>query len=332
VVERVGGQEFMMSIRSLTLAAVLALAPVLAIAPARGQTRTKAAPQWTAPRTPDGQPDIQGTWNSIESFFTPLQRPAAVAGKEQISEAELKAVLEEEADRKLDAADRGVGAYGHEWYEYNRNHVGSAASLIVEPADGRLPAMTPWAKEKTAFMRTHWGDSYEYIDPGDRCISRGILGMMLPTFYNNGKIIVQSPGYVTIVSEMIHDARIIPLDGRPHAPANIRSWAGDARGHWDGSTLVVDTTNFSPHDVLRNIGIQTENLHMVERFTRVDRDTLKYQVTIDDPKVYTAPWTIAFPFKQANDYQMFEYGCHEGNYAVPGMLRGARAEEKAASK
>ena len=321
-----------MSIRSLTLVAVLALAPVLAIAPARGQTRTKAAPQWTAPRTPDGQPDIQGTWNSIESFFTPLQRPAAVAGKEQISEAELKAVLEEEADRKLDAADRGVGAYGHEWYEYNRNHVGSAASLIVEPADGKLPAMTPWAKEKTAFMRTHWGDSYEYIDPGDRCISRGILGMMLPTFYNNGKIIVQSPGYVTIVSEMIHDARIIPLDGRPHAPANIRSWAGDARGHWDGSTLVVDTTNFSPHDVLRNIGIQTENLHMVERFTRVDRDTLKYQVTIDDPKVYTAPWTIAFPFKQATDYQMFEYGCHEGNYALQNILAGERARERDAEK
>jgi hypothetical protein len=322
-----------MSIRSSALTGVLALiALFVATAPARVRAQAKAAPQWTPARTPDGQPDIQGTWNSIDSFFTPLQRPAKVAGKEQISKEELKAVLEEEADRKLEGADRGVGAYGHEWYEFNRNQVGSAASLIVEPRDGRLPAMTPWGKEKTTFMRAHLGDSYEYLDPGDRCISRGILGMMLPTFYNNGKIILQSPGYITIISEMIHDARIIPLDGHPHVPESVRFWAGDSRGRWEGSTLVVDTTNFSPHDLLRNIGVQTETLHMVERFTRVDRDTLKYQVTIDDPKVYTAPWTIAFPFKRDKDYQMFEYACHEGNYAVPGMLRGARAEEKAASK
>jgi hypothetical protein len=282
--------------------------------------------------TADGQPDIQGKWNSIDSFFTPLQRPTRVAGKEKISREELQAVLEEEADQKIDGADRGVGSYGHQWYEFDRNRIGSALSLIVTPADGRIPAMTPWAQDKAAFIRSHRGDSYEYMDPGDRCISRGILGMMLPTFYNNGKIILQSPGYVTIVSEMIHDARIIPLDGRPHLPDHIRSWTGDPRGHWEGTTLVVDTTNFSARDSLRNIGVQTETLHMVERFTRLDRDTLDYRVTIDDPKVYVAPWTIAFPFKAANDYQMFEYGCHEGNYALPNMLSGARAEEQAARK
>ena len=323
-----------MSIRSFTFTGVLAwLVLSTAIASAGAQARTSGAKTWVPARTPDGQPDIQGLWNSIDSFFTPFQRPAKVAGKEQISEEELKAVLEEEAERKLEAADRGVGAYGHEWYEYRRSQMGSALSLIVQPPDGRLPPMTPWAKEKTAFMRAHSNESYEFLDPGDRCISRGILGMMLPTFYNNGKLILQSPGYVTIVSEMIHDARIIPLDGRPHPAPNAGSWEGDSRGRWEGRTLVVDTTNFSAHDTLRNIGIQTEKLHIVERFTLADRDTLTYQITIDDPSVYTAPWTIQFPFRRESDYRMFEYACHEGNYAVPNMLRGARSEElKAASK
>jgi hypothetical protein len=317
-----------MQLRSHGRAGVLTLVAFAILAAPLAAQKPAAGHGWTAPRTPDGQPDIQGMWNSINSFFTPLQRPASVSGDKALSPAELQTVLEEEAGRKLENADRGTGAYGHEWYEYKRHELGTALSLIVEPPDGRIPAMTPWAKQKSAETRARAFDSYAFMDPGDRCISRGILGMMLPTFYNNGKHILQTPGYVTMVSEMVHDARVIPIDGRPHQPATVRSWTGDPRGHWEGQTLVVETTNFSARDTLRNIGIQTEHLRMVERFTAVNADTLLYKVTIDDPTVYTAPWTIEFPFTRDSNYQMFEYACHEGNHAVPNMLSGARAQER----
>jgi hypothetical protein len=295
----------------------------------RGAATPGSVGAWTPPRTPDGQPDIQGLWNSIDSFFTPLQRPVKLGDKPDVSEEELRAVLEEEASRKLEAADAGTGAYGHEWYEYKRNTIRRAPSLIIEPPNGRIPAMTPWANERAAYLRARQMHDPETMDPGDRCISRGILGMMLPTFYNNGKQIIQSRGYVTIVSEMIHDARIIPLDDRPAPSSAMQSWTGVPRGRWEGNTLVVESTNFSRHEVLRNISIQTERLKMTERFTAVDPNTLMYRVTIEDPEVYTAPWTIEFPFVRDNEYQMFEYACHEGNHAVENMPRGARAEERA---
>jgi hypothetical protein len=182
--------------------------------------------------------------------------------------------------------------------------------------------------EKLSAVRQREYDSWEYFDPGDRCIFRGILGNMLPTFYNNGKQILQIPGYVVILSEMIHDARIIPLDGRPHVADRIRTWQGDGRGRWDGNTLIVDTANFRANDVMRNLGVQSESLRIVERFTPAGPNRLNYEVTVDDPKVYTAPWTIAFPFERDNEYRIFEYACHEGNYAVPNSLSGARAQEK----
>jgi hypothetical protein len=283
-------------------------------------------------RTPDGQPDIQGLWNSIDAFFTPLERPSKLAGKTNVSQAELDEVLKEEADRKVDGAlNAGTGSYGREWYEYREGRIDSRPSLVIDPPDGRIPPLTAWAKDKAGFTRTHATESYEFLDPGDRCVTRGILGMMLPTFYNNGKQIIQTPGYVTIVSEMIHDARVIPIDGRPHAASSVRSWTGDPRGHWEGNTLVVETTNFSARDVLRGIRVQTDSLKMIERFTAVDGNTLMYRATIDDPKVYTKPWTIEFAFKRDNDYRMFEYACHEGNHAVEGILHGARVEEAKAA-
>jgi len=154
--------------------------------------------------------------------------------------------------------------------------------------------------------------------------------MMLPTFYNNGKQIVQAPGYVALMSEMIHDVRVIPTDGRRHVASAVRSWTGDSRGRWEGNALIVETTNFAPQDVLRGIRLQSDSLTMTERFTMLDADTLMYRATIDDPKVYTRPWTIEFPFKRDKEYRMFEYACHEGNHAVEGILRGARAQEKRA--
>lgn len=318
-----------MTHRLFAVATVVALGVALATGVVTyGQVTPATARGWVPPRTPDGQPDIQGLWNNIDSFFTPLQRPAKLGEKVAVTDDELRTVLEEEATRKLDASDAGTGAYGHEWYEYKRNVIRNAPSLIIAPPDGRIPAMTPWAKDLTASMRARQMHDPDAMDPGDRCISRGILGEMLPTFYNNGKQIIQTPGYVTIISEMIHHARVIPLDHRPRPPDSFRTWTGVPRGRWEGTTLVVESTNFSRREVLRNIGIQTERLKMTERFTPIDAKTLMYRITIEDPDVYTAPWTIEFPFVRDSGYQMFEYGCHEGNHAVENMLRGARAEER----
>jgi hypothetical protein len=283
------------------------------------------------PRTADGHPDLQGLWNSIDAFFTPLERPGQLADKANVSDEELNDVLRQEAQKKIDGAlTSGVGSYGREWYEYKEGKISARPSLVVEPADGRLPPLTPWAREQAAYVRAHATDSHDYLDPGDRCVTRGILGMMLPTFYNNGKEIVQTRDYVALLSEMIHDVRVIPVDGRRHVAPAVRSWTGDSRGRWEGNALVVDTTNFAARDVLRGIRLQSEELKMTERFTLVDGDTLMYRATIDDPKVYTKPWTIEFPFKRDNEYRMFEYACHEGNHAVEGILRGARAQEKRA--
>jgi hypothetical protein len=316
--------------RRAILTAVIVLAAGMAVL---GQANEGGTRGWTPPRTPDGQPDIQGMWNNIDSFFTPYERPAELQGKEHLPQAELKTVLDQLAKKRADASDAagGTGAGPVHWYEYKEGHVELTTSLVVEPRDGRVPAMTPSAREKVAAIRARANESHEYMETGDRCISRGILGDMLPTNYNNGKQILQPPGYVVILSEMIHDARIIPVDGRPHLGPKIGQWLGDPRGRWEGNTLVVESTNFAGKAPVRRINLQTENLRMIERFTAVDPNTLRYEVRIEDPTVYTAPWTIAFPYKRDNEYRIFEYACHEGNYAVPHTLSGARAQERGAA-
>jgi hypothetical protein len=186
------------------------------------------------------------------------------------------------------------------------------------------------------YANAHQGDSYEFMSVWDRCITRGVPGGMFPAGYNNAYEIVQAPGYVVIHYEMIHEARVIPMDGRPHLPPQVRSWNGDPRGRWEGQTLVVDTTNYNDKGWIatqaaagRVKGVrQTESLHVVERFTLVDADTIDYQATIDDPKTFTRPWTVAIPLHRNPSYRLYEYACHEGNRAVEGVLRGARAEEK----
>ena len=211
--------------------------------------------------------------------------------------------------------------------------------MVVEPENGRVP-VRPEAEAKKDDALTHLTDSWEYFTPWERCITRGVPAGIFPGFYGAGYQIIQSPGVVVIVYEMIHEARIIPLDGRPHIHPNIRHWNGDSRGRWEGNTLVVDVTNYNNKSSIatnlasqgmRGIG-QSERLHVVERFTVVDANTINYEATIDDPDTYTSPWKVAMPINRDPTYRMFEYACHEGIYAIPNTLKGARAQEKAATQ
>ena len=209
--------------------------------------------------------------------------------------------------------------------------------MVVDPPDGRVPVL-PWAEAERDLNLTRIRDAWEYQTPWDRCITRGIPGGMFPSGYGNGYRFVQSPGVVAILYEMIHEPRIIPVDGSPHLPSNIRMWNGDSRGRWEGNTLVVDITNYNDKgDIATNAatgrirGIaHSQELHVVERFTLANPDTLNYEVTITDPKVYSAPWKVVIPLTRDDDYQMFEYACHEGNHAMPNTLSAGRTIDKAA--
>jgi len=317
--------------------AVLSFAPV----PVAGQTpKAKAAATpaktWTPPRTPDGQPDLQGMWTN--ATITPFERPSALAGKPFLTEQEAAALERQAADRRAKADDApkpgDVGSYNDFWFDSGTRVVATRqTSLVVDPPDGRVP-VKPAAEEARDRNLTSV-DSYESMSPWDRCITRG-PGRMFPAGYNNAYQIVQTPGYVVIVHEMIHEARIIPVDGRPHLDKSVRMWTGDPRGHWEGNTLVVETTNFNDKGWIatnaasaRIRGVpHSEALRLVERFVRVDADTISYEVTIDDPQAFTRSWTVSIPLSRDDQYQIFEYACHEGNHAIEATMRAARAEEK----
>ncbi len=318
----------------------LALAIVLlnvGLAVGVGAQSAHSAGGWNPPRTPDGQPDLQGTWTN--ATITPFERPPSLRDKAFITEREAAALEEQAATRReADSPPRAgdVGNYNQFWFDSGERVVATRrTSLVVDPPDGRVP-LRPEAEKARDYASAHEGDSYEFLSVWDRCITRGVPGGMFPAGYNNAYQIVQTPGYVTIHYEMIHEARIIPIDGRPHLPANVRSWNGDSRGRWDGNTLVVETTNFNNKGWIatsaatgRIKGIpQTESLRLVERFTRVDADTIAYEAVIDDPAMFTRPWTVSIPLERNPGYRLYEYACHEGNRAVEGVLRGARAEER----
>ena len=304
------------------------------------QTPAKAAKAWTPPRTPDGQPDLQGIWTN--ATITPFERPSEVAGKEFLTEKE---AADLEARTAANAVDRppaagDTGTYNQFWFDRGTKVVKTRrTSMVVEPADGKVP-LRPEAEAKRDYDLAHSADSYEYMSVWDRCITRGVPGGMFPAGYNNAYQIVQIPGYVVILYEMIHETRVIPLDGRPHLPKSVGLWNGDSVGRWERNTLVVDTTNFngkgwiaSSASAGRIKGIpQSTALHLVERFTRVDADTIDYEVTIDDPNVYTRPWKVAIPLNRDPTYVIYEYACHEGNVAVAGVLGGGRALDKAAEE
>ena len=280
--------------------------------------------------------DLEGVWTF--STITPLERPAEFSDKPYFTDAEAAAfekrtIEANDRDRRGASPDADVnGAYNEAWFDRG-THVATVrgrkpTSLVVDPPDGRVPPLTADAQQRAAARaadrRDHQTDGPESRSLAERCLAFNAGPPMLPGPYNNYVQIFQTPDHVIILNEMIHDARIVPLDGRPHAPAAIRRWQGDSRGGWEGGTLVVDTTNFTDKTNFRGAG---PNLHLVERFTRADADTLLYEFTVDDPTVFTKPWTVVLPLKRTND-RMFEYACHEGNYALEDILRGARAQER----
>lgn len=303
----------------------------LAVAPAAGQATPKTRP---SARTPWGDPDLQGLWTN--ATITPFERPRELGAKEVLTEEEA-AVFERQTLRARDADSRtGAGteadvalAYNQFWYDRGTKVVGTRrTSLVVDPPDGRIPALTPEAQARAdaraAARRRSPADGPEDRSLVERCILWTAGPPMLPGGYNNNYQILQTPGYVVILVEMIHDVRIIPLDGRPHAAQNIRQWLGDSRGRWDGNTLVVETTNFTSKTNFRGSG---EALRLTERFTRVDADTINYEFTVDDPASFARPWTAAIPMTKTEG-PIFEYACHEGNYGMTNLLSGARAGEK----
>ena len=264
--------------------------------------QTKKPRAWTPARTPDGQPDLQGTW--VDATITPFERPGQLAAKEVLSADEAAELERKAAESRVESAPRAgdVGSYNQIWVDSGTKVVKTRqASLVVDPPDGRVPVSSV-AEAKRDYNLAHTADSYEYMSTWDRCITRGVPGDMFPAGYNNAYQILQAPGYVVILAEMIHDARVIPINGGAHAPAGIK-------------------------------GIpESDAAHIVERFTPVDPGTILYEATIEDPKAYAKPWKVAIPLSRDPEYTIYEYACHEGNYAMEDILNGGRAQEKTAQK
>jgi hypothetical protein len=332
------------------------------IATAAGQSKPAATGAPFSLRAPDGKPSLQGNWDF--RTITPLERPAGQADRKVLSEAEAATIEKEaEARKALQAAPSevrtqprapggggaAVGAYNDFWLDFGTNVVGDRrTSLIVDPPDGRIPATVPGATRQLGSLVDDLPlqrpirilDAGARADgPEDRGLAeRCILGFnagppMMPSAYNNHMLLIQNSDYVVILNEMVHDARIIPLDGRPHLPGTIRQWMGDSRGRWEGDTLVVTTTNFTDktasfaHSGVVALGTGT-TLTLTERFRRPDRDTLLYEFTVNDPTTFTRPFTAVIPMRRS-DQPVYEYACHEGNYGMTSILSGMRAEEKA---
>jgi hypothetical protein len=312
---------------------------VIAQSPQAAATTPDQAKRWVAPRTPDGQPDLQGFWTN--TTYVPLQRPQDVTKefftKEEVAERIKRAAATE-------AAQTEPGTVEDVHYDFTQFGLDRSqgplalnlrTSLIVDPRDGRLPPLTAEGQKRAAERaeaRRRAGGPYDAAQNQPlsvRCIIMDRIGPpMMGGAYNNNYQIVQVPGYVMILVEMIHDVRIIPLDGRPHVPQNVRQWTGSYRGRWEGETLVVETKNFNGKNPFQG---SSENMRLIERFTRVDENTIRYQFTVDDPSTWTQPWTAEVPWAKTIG-PLFEHACHEGNYGLGNILAGARVEEKRAAE
>ena len=330
------------SILSVSFAVSMCAATALAQAPA---AKAPAAPakaaskNYVPAKTPWGDPDLQGTYTNKDESGIPFERPSQFDGKaaSDVDDAELKELIAERAQQALERApgvggiDTGAGPT--HWYE-NYGAKNSRAWMVIDPPDGKIPAQSPEGVRRAAAaaaVRRGNGfdvgpfDGPEDLSLYDRCISRGVPGSMMPAIYGNSYEIVQSPGWVAIRYEMIHETRLIPLDGRPRLKSDIKSYMGDARGHFEGNTLVVETTNFKAQSTYRGA---SESLKLTERFTPVSGKAVAWSMTMDDPHTWTRPWTFGMNLTKDSAQQIFEYGCHEGNYGMSGILSAERAAEK----
>ena len=334
-----------MRTRSVGFAAVTIAAMSLVAGAAAGQSR------WSPPRTPWGDPDLQGAFTNKDEQGIPFERPAEFGDRTLVTDEEFAARLAR-AKQQLDSdvaefdaetADRSPAQIGFTTgpppYWNDRGKPSRRSSLVIDPPDGKIPSTTPEGQRQmdaraSARAEARRGrapaDSWEDLSLFNRCISRGFPGSMLPTVYGNSHRIIQGKGFVAIQNEMIHETRIIPLDGRPHLSPHLRQFMGDGRGRWEGNTLVVETTNFRPELVYRNANADT--LRTIERFTRTAPDKVEWSVTVSDPSTWSKPWTFAVSLTQDASQAVFEFACHEGNYAMKNLLSAARAEEKAAER
>lgn len=318
-----------------TLAALSAFGQTPAVHAVKPATKT-----WTPPKTPWGDPDLQGQWPATANI--PMQRPANLGTRAFLTEEEFQA-REKQAQRQSESdseefapASNANVTINPPSYWQERGAPSHQASLIVDPPNGRTPPLTPEGQAAMKALNGGKGPGQHYptsvgtwtdFDIYSRCITRGVINSMLPTLYNFGNQIVQMPGYVVIRNEMVHETRVIPLNAGPHVGSAIRTYMGDSRGHWDGNTLVVETTNLKDQPGT-NGGLFSDSVKLTEKFTRTSPNDLVYQVTVDDPKTWTKPWTISMPYKLDPHYTIYEYACHEGNYMMQDALSGAREFEK----
>jgi len=340
-----------MKLRLIASTATVGFAIVIGwlAAPVSGQSPAG----WTAPRTPWGEPDIQGLFTTDDELGVPFERPTAMGTRETVTDAEFKdreaqAARTAAADAEEFVAPRAAGGGGRGGNPEGGGGVGPPAhwldrgrpsrrtSIVIDPADGRIPFLNDEARKRSTVAvnaRTSGQKPYDSpaaLDHYDRCITRGFPHVIFPTIYDNTSQIVQGPGYVAIRYEMIHDARVIPINGGPHIASSMRQYFGDSRGRWEGDTLVVEVTNFPSHMInYRGAG---PGLRVTERFRRISADTVRYEVTVADPTTFSRPWTAALHLRQSTQPDVFEYACHEGNYAMRNILSGARAAEKQGSK
>ncbi len=299
-------------------------------------TSTEDTSGWTAPRTAWGDPDLRGMWPLEYINGTPVQRPEEFGERRLLTDAEFAeraerlAALNARYDNEIATNKMGMGHWS-EMGEPNR-----LTSLIVEPANGRVPPMTPEGERISATMRSSWSDipfdSLADFNALDRCITRGLPASMFPFMYNSGIEVMQAPGYVIIRLEIVHETRVIPVDGRPALDGRIRHWMGESRGRWEGDTLVIETTNFNGESPMLIVGPRStpiptsEQLRIVERLTRTAPDTIEYEIAVEDPVTITDPWKAAFPWRLDSQYRFYEYGCHEDNYTIRDFIVTSRAE------
>jgi hypothetical protein len=331
--------------------ATIALGAAASLAAQSGQITQPTARSYAPPKTPWGDPDLQGIWPGTSMVGVPFERSPQFGNRLYLTEEEFKqrqkdSERQSELDNEsfsVDDVKQDVVAMGDvggptspppSWLE--RGEPSRQSSLVVDPPDGRLPAMTPegvrrLASTKNTYLQATGFNAANELGPYDRCVSRGVLGSMFPVVYNNGNQLIQAPGLVVLRNEMIHETRVIRLDNGPTLSPKIRLYMGSSRGHFEGNTLVVKTTNFNGATGATangNLMLMSEALDLTEKFTRTGPDTIQYEVTVNDPKTWTRSWTAAFPLRRDPNYKMFEYACHEGNHAMSNILSGSRADER----